>query len=66
MEEVPNLINIGPTNPIQILNQHEDFVYVLQMILLTKNKKISMLVLELHSKDRKSTRDKAKKQVFPK
>ena len=25
MEDVPNLINIGPTNPIQILNQHEIF-----------------------------------------
>ena len=25
MEEVPNLINIGPTNPIQILNQHNFF-----------------------------------------
>ena len=25
MEEVPNLINIGPTNPIQILNRHEFF-----------------------------------------
>ena len=24
MEDVQNLINIGPTNPIQILNQHED------------------------------------------
>ena len=39
MEDVHNLINIGPTNPIQILNQHElfkDFVCVLQMILLTK------------------------------
>ena len=23
MEDVQNLINIGPTNPIQILNQHE-------------------------------------------
>ena len=23
MEEVPDLINIGHTNPIQILNQHE-------------------------------------------
>ena len=60
MEEVTNLINIGPTNPIQILNQHEffkDYVCVLQVILLTK--KISMLVLGLHSKDRKSTRDKA-------
>ena len=41
MEDVHNLINIGPTNPIQILNQHgifEDFVCVLQMILLTKIK----------------------------
>ena len=25
MEDVPNLINIGPINPIQILNQHEIF-----------------------------------------
>ena len=25
MEDVPNLINIGSTNPIQILNQHEIF-----------------------------------------
>ena len=25
MEEVLSLINIGPTNPIQILNQHEIF-----------------------------------------
>ena len=23
MEDVPNLFNIDPTNPIQILNQHE-------------------------------------------
>ena len=23
MEDVHNLINIGPTNPIQILNQHD-------------------------------------------
>ena len=42
MEEVPNLINIGPTNPIQILNQHEDFVCVLQMILLTKIKNLDV------------------------
>ena len=59
MEEVPNLINIGPTHPIQILDQHdffEDFAYVFQMILWTK---IWMMVLGLHSKDRKSTRDKA-------
>ena len=25
MEDVHNLINIGPINPIQILNQHEIF-----------------------------------------
>ena len=45
MEEVPNLINFGATNPIQILNQHEifeDFVYVLQMILLTKIKNLEV------------------------
>ena len=45
MEEVPNLISIGPTNPIQILNQHEffeDFVCVLQMILLTKTKNLDV------------------------
>ena len=45
MEEVLNLINICRTNPIQTLNQHEffdDFVYVLQMILLTKIKKLDV------------------------
>ena len=39
MEDVNKLLNIGPTNPIQIMNQYEilyDFVCVLQMILLTK------------------------------
>ena len=62
MEEVPNLINIGPTNPIQILNQHEifwRFCMCPSNDTLNKNKKISMLELGLHSKDRKSTRDKA-------
>ena len=45
MEDVHDLINIGPTNPIQILNQHEtfeDFVCVIQMILLTKMKNIEV------------------------
>ena len=48
MEDVHNLINIGPTNPIQILNQHEIFYYyynfvcVSQMILLTKIKNIEV------------------------
>ena len=27
MEDVHNLINIGPTNPIQILNQREIFLF---------------------------------------
>ena len=41
MEERPNLINICPTNPIQVLDLHkffQDFVCVLQMIFLTKMK----------------------------
>ena len=45
MKDVHNLINIGPTNPMQILNQHEifeDFVCVIQMILLTKIKNIEV------------------------
>ena len=29
MEDVHNLINIGPTNPIQILNQYEFFLKIL-------------------------------------
>ena len=39
MEDFPNWINICPTNPIQFLKLRgffEDFVCVLQMILLTK------------------------------
>ena len=45
MEDVHKLINIGPTNPIQILNImkfFEDFVCVIQMILLTKIKNIEV------------------------
>ena len=46
MEDFPNLINIGPTNPIGILNQHEnffeDFVCVLQMLLETKIKNLDV------------------------
>ena len=45
MEGVHNLINIDPTNPIQIFNQHEifeDFVCVLQMILLPKIKNLEV------------------------
>ena len=41
MEDVRNLINISPTSPIKILNHFfEDFVCVIQMILLTKIKNI--------------------------
>ena len=29
MEDIPNLISIGPTKPIQILNQHEFFLKIL-------------------------------------
>ena len=63
MEDVPNLINIGPTNPIQILNQHEIFLKILYVsfkwCFWQRNKKFLMSVLGLNSKDRKSTRDKA-------
>ena len=64
MEEVLNLINICPTNPIQILNWHDffkDFVCPSNdtFAWLDNNKKISMLVLGLHSKDRKSAKNEA-------
>ena len=45
MQDVHNLINIGPTNLIQILNQHEIFeyfVYFLQIMLLTKIKNLEV------------------------
>ena len=45
MDDVHNLINIGPTNPIQILNQHQfffNFVCFFQMILLTKIKNLEV------------------------
>ena len=43
MEEVPNFINIGPSNPVQTyMNVFEDFVCVLQMILLTKIKNLDV------------------------
>ena len=45
MEDVHNLINIGPTNPIQILTNikfSEDFVCVIQMIILTKIKNLKV------------------------
>ena len=62
MEDVHNLINFGPTNPIQILNQHEffwRFCMCPSNDTFDKNKKKWKEVLELNSKDRKSTRDKA-------
>ena len=64
MEDVHNFINIGATNPIQILNQHEifwRFCMCPSNDTFDKNKKqvLSKQVLGLNSKDRKSTRDKA-------
>ena len=58
MEDVHNLINFGPTNPIQILNQHEFFLRFCMCPsndTCDKNKKS----WSSNSKDRKSTRDKA-------
>ena len=54
----PNLINICPTNPIQVLNLHEFVCMSFKWYFGQKCKK-SMLILGLHSRDRKSTRDKA-------
>ena len=62
MENVQNLINIGPTDPIQILNQHEifwRFCMCNSNDTFDKNKKILKWVLGLNSNDRKSTKDKA-------
>ena len=61
MEEVVNLINICPTNPVKILNQHGFFFKILYVsfkwYFSQKWKKISMLVLGLHSIDGMSTKD---------
>ena len=57
MEEVLNSSNICPTNPIHILQTNMNFDCV-----CASNDtfdKISMLVLGLHSKDRKTTKNKA-------
>ena len=62
MEDVPNFINIVPTNPIQILNQHENlwrFCMCPSNDTFDKIRKILMSVLGLNNKDRKSIRDKA-------
>ena len=62
MEDVHNLINIGPTNPIQNLKQHDIFLRFCMCNsndTFDKNKKILKWVLGLNSKDRKSTMDKA-------
>ena len=61
MEDVHNVINFGPTNPIQILNQHEifrRFCMCNSNDTFDKNNKILKKVLGLNSKDRKSIRDK--------
>ena len=49
MEEVPNLISIGPTNPIQILNQPE---FLWRFCMCPSND-------TFNKKDSKSTRDKS-------
>ena len=62
MEDVHNLINIGPTDPIQILSQHEifwRFCMCPSSNIFDRNKKILKSVPGLNSKDRMSTRDKA-------
>ena len=62
MEDVHNLINIGPTNPIQILNQHDIF-WRFSMCksndTFDKNKKYWSRYWGSTAKDRKSTWDKA-------
>ena len=43
MEDIHNLINFGPTNPIQTnMKFFEDFACVIQMILLIKIKNIEV------------------------
>ena len=45
MEDVHNLINFGPTNPFKFYTNikfFEDFLCVLQMILLTKIKNLEV------------------------
>ena len=65
MEDVHNLINIGPTNPIQILNQHEIFLFDFWFCMcpsndiFDKNKKSWSRYWGSTAKTRKSTRDKA-------
>ena len=61
MEDVHNLINIGPTNLIQISNQTNflKILYVSPNYTFDENKKSKKSVLGLNSKDKKSTRDKA-------
>ena len=42
MEKVPNLINICPTNPIQVLNKHDFCVYASNDASGNKIKKIDV------------------------
>ena len=61
MEEIPDLTKICPTNPIQVLNLHDflKIVYVSFKCYFWQKWKILILVLGLHSKDRKPTWDKS-------
>ena len=62
MEDVHNLISIGPTNPIQILNQHEifwRFCMCNSNDTFDKNKKYWSSYWAQQQRQKKSTRDKA-------
>ena len=62
MEEVPNLINIGPTKPAKILNRQElfwRFCMCPSNDTFNKNKKNINFGTGAPQQDRKSTRDKA-------
>ena len=61
MEDVPNLINIGPTNPIQILNQHKifwRFCICPSYDTFDKFKNLDVGTGALQQRQRTSTRDK--------
>ena len=60
IDEVPNLVNIFPTTPIEVSNLHDFFKIVCLSTMLNFWQK-RMLVLMSHIKDRMSTRDTANK-----
>ena len=53
MEDVPNLIYIGPTNPIQILNQHDIFwIFCMCTSNDTLDKKIKKILMSVLGQQR--------------